>query len=71
MLYQIFLIPKLEAVAPCFFIRDIQVDALLGLILVILTRRGQTLAAGALVGMGGFFTVVSISSVCDFINISL
>ena len=59
----IFLTPKLAAVAPYFGSRDILMAALLGLILVILTHRGQTLAAAALVGMGVFITVVGMEPV--------
>ena len=59
----IFLTPKLAAIAPYFGSRDILMAALLGLILVILTHRGQTLAAAALVGMGVFITVVGMEPV--------
>ena len=65
----IFLTPKPSSAASdvykrqYFGSRDILMAALLGLILVILTHRGQTLAAAALVGMGVFITVVGMEPV--------
>lgn len=59
----ILITPFLAAVAPLFGSRDIFMAALLGLILVIVTHRGHTLAAGMLVCLGIFFNSVGMETI--------
>ncbi len=59
----VLLAPALAAIAPMFGSREIFLAALLGVILVILAHRGQTLIAAALVGFGILLTTVKFDTV--------
>jgi len=52
--------PLLAKVAPMFGSKEIFLAALLGLVLVVLTHRGQMLAAGLLTGLGVFLGTVGL-----------
>lgn len=52
--------PVLAAVAPMFGSREIFLAALLGMILVVVTHRGQALAAGALLCLGIFINTIGL-----------
>lgn len=54
------LAPVLAKVAPMFGAREIFLAALLGLLLVVITHRGQTLAAAMLVCVGIFLQTIGI-----------
>ena len=56
----ILLAPVLARVAPMFGAREIFLAALLGIVLVVLTHRGQILAAGMLVCYGIFLKTVGL-----------
>lgn len=58
----ILLAPVLAAIAPMFGAREIFLAALLGIVLVILTHRGQILAAAMLAGFGIFLRTIGIES---------
>ncbi len=55
--------PVLAAVAPMFGSREIFLAALLGMVLVVVTHRGQTLAAGALLCLGIFINTVGLEPI--------
>jgi len=55
--------PVLAKVAPLFGSREIFLAALLGIILVIVAHRGQTLIAGALAGFGLFLQTIGLEPV--------
>jgi putative tricarboxylic transport membrane protein len=55
--------PVLAKVAPLFGSREIFLAALLGIILVIIVHRGQTLIAAALVGFGIFINTIGLEPV--------
>ncbi|MEM8730298.1 MAG: tripartite tricarboxylate transporter permease [Pseudomonadota bacterium] len=55
--------PVLARVAPLFGSREIFLAALLGLLLVIVAHRGQTLIAAALVGFGIFLNTIGLEPV--------
>ena len=55
--------PVLARVAPLFGSREIFLAALLGLILVVVARRGQTLIAAALAGLGIFIQTIGLEPV--------
>ncbi len=55
--------PILAKVAPLFGSREIFLAALLGIILVIIVHRGQTLIAAALVGFGIFINTIGLEPV--------
>ncbi|TMV11390.1 tripartite tricarboxylate transporter permease [Arenibacterium halophilum] len=55
--------PVLARVAPMFGSREIFLAALLGIILVIVAHRGQTLIAGALAGLGIFIQSIGLEPV--------
>lgn len=55
--------PVLAKVAPLFGSREIFLAALLGILLVIIVHRGQTLIAGALVGFGIFINTIGLEPV--------
>lgn len=55
--------PVLARVAPMFGSREIFLAALLGIILVIVAHRGQTLIAGALAALGIFIQTVGLEPV--------
>ncbi|MDH3450812.1 MAG: tripartite tricarboxylate transporter permease [Gammaproteobacteria bacterium] len=55
--------PYLANIAPFFGSRDIFMAALLGVVLVILAHRGQTVAAAMLVSFGMFLNVVGLETV--------
>jgi putative tricarboxylic transport membrane protein len=59
----IILSPYIAKVAPLFGSRDILMAALLGVILVIISHRGKTFAAGMLVFFGMFLDTVGMESV--------
>ena len=59
----ILLSPVLAAVAPMFGSREIFLASLLGMVLVVVTHRGQTLAAGALLCFGVFINTVGLEPV--------
>jgi putative tricarboxylic transport membrane protein len=59
----IVLTPVLAAVAPMFGSREIFLAALLGMVLVVITHRGQTLAAGALLSFGVFLNTIGLEAV--------
>ena len=56
----ILMAPVLAAVAPMFGAREIFLAALLGIVLVILTHRGQILAAGMLACFGIFLKTIGL-----------
>jgi putative tricarboxylic transport membrane protein len=56
----ILLAPVLASIAPMFGAREIFLAALLGIVLVVLTHRGQILAAGMLVCFGIFLKTVGL-----------
>lgn len=55
--------PLIAAVAPLFGSRDIFMAALLGMVLVVIAHRGQSLAAGVLLCFGVFLGGVGLESV--------
>ncbi len=55
--------PVLAAVAPMFGSREIFLAALLGMVLVVVTHRGQALAAGALLCLGIFINTIGLESI--------
>ncbi|MCZ4291746.1 tripartite tricarboxylate transporter permease [Hoeflea alexandrii] len=55
-----FLAPVLASIAPMFGSREIFLAALLGITLVIITHRGQVLAAGMLASVGIFLQTIGI-----------
>jgi len=55
--------PVLAAVAPMFGSREIFLAALLGMILVVVTHRGQALAAGALLCLGIFINTIGLEPI--------
>ena len=55
--------PVLAKIAPMFGSREIFLAALLGMVLVVVTHRGQTLAAGALLCLGIFLNTVGLEAV--------
>jgi putative tricarboxylic transport membrane protein len=55
--------PVLARVAPLFGSREIFLAALLGIILVVVAHRGQTLIAGALAGFGIFLQTIGLEPV--------
>ncbi|WP_370318581.1 tripartite tricarboxylate transporter permease [Oricola sp.] len=57
------LAPVLAKVAPLFGSREIFLAALLGIILVIVAHRGQSLIAGALAGFGIFIQTIGLEPV--------
>ena len=59
----ILLSPVLAKVAPMFGSREIFLAALLGMVLVVVTHRGQTLAAGALLSFGVFINTIGLEAV--------
>ena len=59
----IFFAPVLAKVAPLFGSREIFLAALLGIILVIVAHRGQTLIAGALAAFGIFIQTIGLEPV--------
>ena len=59
----ILLAPVLARVAPMFGSREIFLAALLGIILVVIAHRGQTLAAGMLAGFGIFLGTVGLEPI--------
>ncbi len=59
----ILLSPVLAKVAPMFGSREIFLAALLGMVLVVVTHRGQTLAAGALLCFGIFINTIGLEAV--------
>lgn len=59
----ILLTPVLAAVAPMFGSREIFLAALLGIVLVIVTHRGQALAAGFLVCFGIFVNTIGLEPI--------
>ncbi|MFV0492799.1 MAG: tripartite tricarboxylate transporter permease, partial [Pseudorhodobacter sp.] len=59
----ILLTPVLAAVAPMFGSREIFLAALLGIVLVIVTHRGQALAAGFLVCFGIFINTIGLEPI--------
>lgn len=59
----ILLAPVLARVAPMFGSREIFLAALLGLVLVVVAHRGQSLIAAALVGVGIFVQTIGIEPV--------
>lgn len=58
----ILLAPVLASVAPMFGAREIFLAALLGMLLVVITHRGQVLAAAMLAGFGIFLSTVGLES---------
>jgi putative tricarboxylic transport membrane protein len=58
----IFLSPVLALIAPHFGSREIFLAALLGIILVVLTHRGQVFAAGGLAGFGILLHTVGLDT---------
>lgn len=56
----VLLSPVLAKVAPMFGSKEIFLAALLGLVLVVIAHRGQTLAAGLLVGFGALLGTVGL-----------
>lgn len=52
--------PVLAKIAPLFGSKEIFLAALLGLVLVVISHRGQMLAAGMLVGLGAFLGTVGL-----------
>ncbi|MGR3565639.1 MAG: tripartite tricarboxylate transporter permease [Heliomarina sp.] len=56
----ILLSPVLAKIAPMFGSKEIFLAALLGLVLVVIAHRGQTLAAGMLAGLGVFLGTVGL-----------
>ena len=59
----ILLSPYIAAIAPYFGSRDIFMAALLGIVLVVVSHRGQTLAAGTLVCIGMFLNTVGLEAI--------
>ncbi|MFV0383855.1 tripartite tricarboxylate transporter permease [Paracoccus sp. (in: a-proteobacteria)] len=59
----ILLTPVLAKVAPMFGSREIFLAALLGIVLVIVTHRGQALAAGFLVSFGIFINTIGLEPI--------
>ena len=59
----ILLAPVLAKIAPMFGSREIFLAALLGIVLVVVAHRGQTLAAAMLVGLGIFLNTVGLEAV--------
>lgn len=59
----IFLAPVLARIAPMFGSREIFLAALLGIVLVVVAHRGQTLAAAALAGLGIFLSTIGLEPV--------
>lgn len=59
----VLLSPVIAKIAPLFGSRDIFMAVLLGMVLVIITHRGQTLAVGALVCFGVFLNTVGLESI--------
>jgi putative tricarboxylic transport membrane protein len=59
----ILLSPVIAEVAPLFGSRDIFMAALLGMILVVIAHRGQSLAAGMLVCFGVFLNTIGLESI--------
>lgn len=59
----IMLSPAIAAVAPLFGSRDIFMAALLGIVLVVIAHRGQSLAAGILVCFGVFLNTIGLESI--------
>lgn len=57
------LAPVLARIAPMFGSREIFLAALLGIILVVVAHRGQTLIAAALAGLGIFLSTVGLEPV--------
>jgi len=55
--------PVLAAVAPMFGSREIFLAALLGMVLVVVTHRGQALAAGALLCLGIFINTIGLEPI--------
>ena len=55
--------PVLAKIAPLFGSREIFLAALLGIILVVIVHRGQTLIAAALVGFGIFINTIGLEPV--------
>ncbi len=59
----ILLSPVIAKVAPLFGSRDIFMAALLGIVLVVITHRGHSLAAGAMVSFGVFINTIGLESI--------
>jgi putative tricarboxylic transport membrane protein len=59
----IFLAPVLAKIAPMFGSREIFLAALLGVILVVVAHRGQTLLAAMMVGLGIFINTIGLEPV--------
>ena len=59
----VLLSPGIAAVAPLFGSRDIFMAALLGMVLVVIAHRGQSLAAGMLLCFGVFLNTVGLESI--------
>ncbi|QBF30631.1 tripartite tricarboxylate transporter permease [Thalassococcus sp. S3] len=55
--------PVLARIAPLFGSREIFLAALLGIVLVVVAHRGQTLIAGALAGLGIFIQTIGLEPV--------
>ena len=55
--------PTIAAVAPLFGSRDIFMAALLGMVLVVIAHRGQSLAAGILLCFGVFLNTVGLEAI--------
>ena len=62
-LYLILLSPVIANVAPLFGSRDIFMAALLGIVLVVITHRGHSLVAGAMVSFGVFINTIGLESI--------
>ena len=62
-LYGRLLAPYLAKVAPLFGSRDIFMAALLGAVLVVVSHRGHSLAAGALLFFGMFLNTIGMETV--------
>ena len=59
----ILLSPVIAKVAPLFGSRDIFMAALLGIVLVVITHRGHSLIAGAMVSFGVFINTIGLESI--------
>ena len=59
----ILLSPVIAKVAPLFGSRDIFMAALLGIVLVVITHRGHSLVAGAMVSFGVFINTIGLESI--------
>lgn len=59
----ILLSPVIAKVAPLFGSRDILMAALLGIVLVVITHRGHSLVAGAMVSFGVFINTIGLESI--------